>query len=552
MVKSGNRLWVGTDHGLIVRSAGSWTRYGAAQGLPSEHVLKITISNARSGWVYTDAGLARFEGESFSAFAELTANVGDSLTSILSRFLDTEDQAVLQSAAAKVREVNMLDADFQPEAGATLQVPYLIGFTNQVTAIDMDSYGRLWVGTDRGALRFARGAWTRFGYRKMTAVGGTTAQSVAEQLLGNRATPERTRNLADLIIQYNGLPADGQIADGRVFYVYRNPAAAYVYDIAHSGNRILIASAAGQLEVQSGDWARYYHGDLERSPVYAIATTDRDIYFVTDKRAVLYKKSLSEVTFMYSPWLPDFNLDLYYAFFSGATHIDGWGTIGVGLTFFSYGEIIRTDEFGRLGNSFHSFDGALSLSYGTRLSPTLTGGLTGKVIYSRLADQGAGQELGSGSATAFALDAGILYQTPWHPLTFGAAITNVGPDISYIDAQQSDPLPRNLAVGFALKVLDSPFFKGLVVADLNRELVDLGDSSNEFKQNIYNVGGELSYMGTLAGRAGYVYDEDGNIKVLTVGAGLRYENAKFDFAYIPSTGDSPLSNTLRVSLSAQF
>ena len=49
---------------------------------------------------------------------------------------------------------------------------------------------------------------------------------------------------------------------------------------------------------------------------------------------------------------------------------------------------------------FDAFDMAVSLSYGTRLSPTLAGGLTGKVIYSRIAPVGVAKELGRGVATA--------------------------------------------------------------------------------------------------------------------------------------------------------
>ncbi|GAB4318724.1 MAG: hypothetical protein Kow0074_08090 [Candidatus Zixiibacteriota bacterium] len=551
-VAANNRIWVGTDKGLLLRSSGTWKRYTTAEGLPSNRILHAALPSQRDGWVNTDAGLARFHGEFFSAFAELTANVGDSLNEMLSRFLDTRDDVVLEEAAARVRKANMMDPDFEPEAGSVVQVPYMVGFTNQITSLEVDSYGRLWVGTDRGTLRFTRNAWTRYGYREITATESTTANAVAEELLGNRATPERTSNLARLIIAYNGLNASGDIAAGRTVYVYRNPAASHVYDIESNGERVMIASAAGLLEVKSGDWSRYYHAGLERDVVHAITPSERDMWFVSDDRAVIFKKSRSEVTFMYSPWLPDFNLDLYYAFFSGATHVEGWGTLGLAVTFFSYGEIIRTDEFGRLGNSFHSFDGAFSLSYATRLSPTLSGGLTGKVIYSRLADQGAGAEIGSGSATAFAIDAGLLYQTPWRPLTLGAAISNVGPDISYIDAQQSDPLPRNLAIGFGYKLIEAPAFQWLLVGDLNRELVSLTDSDNEFSQNIYNVGTEISYLSTLAVRGGYVYDKDGDIKVFTLGLGLAYQNVQIDVAYIPSTGDSPLSNTPRYSLSARF
>lgn len=551
-VVGGTRLWVGTNKGLLARTTGEWTRFTTADGLPSDVVTAVRIPGQRDGWVMTEFGLARFDGERFSSTVAVTANVGDSISSILRRFIDTEDADRVARAAADVRRINGFDAAFEPEAGASVEIPYQVGIRGDASRLDVDPYGRLWVGTNFGILRFSQGRWTSFGYTPITLAEATTARAVAESRLGERSTPERAETLSRLIIDYNELDAAGTIAAGRTIYVYRNPAASHVHDIASSDERLFIASSAGQLEVNSGDWNRYYHADLERDQVRAIAVKDGDVWFVTDDRVVIYQKPQRELTFMHSPWLPEFNLDLYYDYLSYVTQVEGWGTVGAAVTFFSYGEIIRTTEFGAEVNSFHSFDGALSLSYGTRLSPSLAGGLTAKVIYSRLADQGAGAEIGSGSATAFALDAGLLYQTPWRRLQLGAALTNLGPDISYIDAQQSDPLPRNLAVGFAYRLLDSPFNRLTLAGDVNKELVDLGGTGSELKQIIYNVGAEYWYGSFIALRGGYIYDEDGDIKVPTLGAGLSWRQLQFDFAYIPSTRDTPLANTQRYSITGRF
>ena len=74
--------------------------------------------------------------------------------------------------------------------------------------------------------------------------------------------------------------------------------------------------------------------------------------------------------------------------------------------------------------------------------------------------------------------------------------------------------------------------------------------SQELKETVFNTGAEFMYANIFAIRAGYIYDQDGNIKNLTLGAGLTpIQNMRFDFSYIPSGSTSVLANTLRLSLS---
>ena len=91
---------------------------------------------------------------------------------------------------------------------------------------------------------------------------------------------------------------------------------------------------------------------------------------------------------------------------------------------------------------------------------------------------GAGKEKGSGTSTGLALDMGLLYKL--HPrLNLGVAVTNLGPDISYIDVSQADPLPRNLAVGFAWKLLESSYNRALITIEAIKCWVGRGDGVSE-------------------------------------------------------------------------
>ncbi len=551
-VTSGRRLWVGTNNGVYIRHSGQWSSIGANEGLPSARVLKVALADASRGWIVTDQGLHQYSDGRVVANSAITMNVGESLEQAVGRWMDSQDAVAIGRVVDEVRRINNLEAGATPDAGKVLSVPFALGLRGQITSISLDDYDRLWVGTNHGAFRYARGHWNSYGYEAITVGEATTAQAVAQSRLGSRATDERIRRLADYITGYNNLPG-GQIDAGRTIYVYRNPAGSRVNDIVSQGDRLYVATEVGQLEVDNGAWGRYYHSELDRDEVGAICAQGGDLWFITDDRVVILQRPSRELSFMYAPWLPDFNLDLYYIFPTVVTHVEGVGTIGVSVPFLSFGEIERRDELGNIGASFNSFDMAATFSYGTRLTPSLAAGISAKLIYSRLADQGAGAEIGSGAGTAFAMDLGALYQTPWKRLKLGAALTNLGPNISYIDAQQSDPLPRNLALGFAYQLFKSPFHSLVLVGDLNKEIVELGESDkSEFSQIILNGGFEYRYQSTIAIRGGYIYDDDGEIKTPTGGLGVALKNLRLDAAYIFSSKDLPLSNTIFYSLGASF
>jgi hypothetical protein len=144
--------------------------------------------------------------------------------------------------------------------------------------------------------------------------------------------------------------------------------------------------------------------------------------------------------------------------------------------------------------------------------------------------------------------------------------------VTYVDADQADPLPTNLRIGLGYRLLNDEYNRLQVAVDFSRLLVkrnedgtsdpvweavftSWGDGSG-FQKVITSLGAEYWYGSPklIALRIGYFYEDPnfGNRKFLTLGAGIRYDIYGFDFSYISPVGkdseNSPLGDTIRFSL----
>ena len=545
---SGTRIYLATDDGVKVYDGQQWSRYGTEFGLPSNVVRLVYFANARLGWAVTDAGLARFDGESFDEAAAVSTLIGQTIPDVARKFIGSDDEVRVTEAARIIREINNLDTD-EIAPGSTIRVPFRLAFEAEITVITRDAKDRLWVGTEQGLKLYDGQKWQSFGYRPYTPPEPIQLTVMAEQYLGNNAKPERVAAFAEWTARYNGLVVEEPVAAGRTIYLYSGPAGAPITSLMSLGTSVYMGTPYGFLLYDDGSWSRIYHEGLDYAEGVAVDLAGRDPCFFAPDRIVWHERAHSQASAMFVKWLPNLAPDMYYAYATLATYARGFGTIGFNAKVLSYGKVDRTESTPDVTDSFWPVDFSLGLSYGTRLSANVSAGLTAKFIYSSLSPLGAGAELGEGNATAFGLDAGLLYNTPFKRLTLGAAITNIGPDVTYIDADQSDPLPRNLAVGFAYKLIDAPFNRLTLATDLNKEVIDWSEnSSTELKQIVYNVGLEYWYADAVALRVGYIYDQDGDIKTPTVGGGLVVKGMIIDLAYIPSVReDQVMANILRVS-----
>jgi hypothetical protein len=287
-----------------------------------------------------------------------------------------------------------------------------------------------------------------------------------------------------------------------------------------------------------------------------------------------------EISLMHSKWLPQFNFsDLWYDYMAGRFYMDDLGMFGASITYMNLGENVQTDDQGNTLGTFDSFEYAITGSYATKLKQNLSIGVNLKFIQSNLtpSDLQVGAETTDGTGTSFAIDLGVLwipaYDFLHNRLSFGANLANVGPKVTYNDKAQADPLPTNLRVGLAYKILDSEFNRLTAVYDMNRMLVYReGESSdNVFKAAFYSawfkgslserirrfthaLGLEYWYGNLIALRAGYFYeDEDyGARKFATFGGGIAYSIFAVDFSYIWAKNDHPLGDTMRFSIAVKF
>jgi hypothetical protein len=548
-----NSLWAATGRGVSHYYKGTWTPYAAETGLEDAEFTAIHAQSKDYIWAAAGTRLFFFDGKAWRSDFTYTAAVNDTLSRVVRSLTGVVDKSHVDKVVADLKSKNKLESDIL-SAGTEITIPYEAAFQYPITAmIYEEDRQRLWIGTTSGLKLFEKGKFEVRGYKAFTAQTETSLRDAAMQIYGEVSAAELEDRISR-IKTYNRIEG-GSIAAGQTILAYSNSLGGEIRSLTASGDDILIGTETGMLKYSDGTYSKYYHKNLDREQAVGNFASGGDMWFATPQKAVVYAGAESEIVLMHANYAPELAPDLYYEYIAYVRHLsDDWGTVGISATFLSYGAIPRTREgSSEVVDTFHAFDGALSLSWGTRVSPSLSFGMSTKVIYSRLTDQGTGAELGKGTATVFAVDAGILYRTPFPRLTLGAAVTNLGPNIVYIDAAQSDPLPRNLAFGVAYDLFKNRYNKMTLVGEINKRITDLNDGfSEELKEAIQSVGFEYWYGSFIALRGGYKNDDAGAIDYFTVGAGLQYKNIRFDFAYIPSSETVPLANTLRISMTGRL
>ncbi len=465
----------------------------------------------------------------------------------------------------------------EDSTGEVIRIPLTAGIDFNVLDMEVDGNGDVWIGTDYGTIVFTGRRWIRWGYKTHTISEDIALFDLALKQRNIRGDSTRAEKLAKNMKVVNKLDAD-TVRTGATIKILGDSRGNRINDILIRGDRIIFATVEGTIFLQERIfWDRFNVRDLGSKNTYMVARKDRDTWFVSRDKIEIHASGRQEVTAMHVNWLKQLADDMYYEFLGYTQNVEGWGTVGGNITFLTFGELIHTGEAGEELGTFSAFDVALTLSFGTPLTSTLSGGISAKVIYSNLSQEfGAGKEKGEGTSTGLALDIGLLYKIDPR-LSVGMALTNIGPDIAYIDVEQADPLPRNLAIGLAWKMIKSEYNEITFTVEANKSLAErdktiieeskevaanpqgklkgllmnpftVGGWSRAFKGVIINSGMEYRYSSFFFLRGGYIHDEEGDIKTPTLGVGLSYSLFRFDFAYIPSTKDLPLANTMRFAL----
>ena len=339
----------------------------------------------------------------------------------------------------------------------------------------------------------------------------------------------------------------------------------------------------------------------------AVSSDANSMYYNASK--LVFNEQDVGLAVTYTPWLRNLGLDdVYMAYLSGYKQVDNFSAIGIGLRFFSLGEIAFTDDNGDGLGQGKPREMELALAYARKLGSNFSAGLTGKYIRSSLA---TGQSVGGVEivpATAFAADISMNWfkegnmvagGSKWN---FGLALTNIGSKVSYTGNSLKDFIPANLGIGTALELNFDEFNSITLAMDFNKlltpspvsaitkdadgmeipnpdystdgdEIADFrqkslfegifgsfsdaqGGFSEELREINYSLGVEYWYDKQFAVRAGYYFENPlkGDRQFLTVGVGIKYNVFGIDLSYLTPTNNrrNPLDNTLRFSLIFDF
>lgn len=261
-------------------------------------------------------------------------------------------------------------------------------------------------------------------------------------------------------------------------------------------------------------------------------------------------KSGTSIALNHSQWL----LEMDHNAFAITHSLSDIGVIGVGLIHVGMGDIIADRDVAptpeleprqadkATGSTFSFYDMAVNVSFARQFSDKLSLGASLKLIREKIDDQ---------DANSIAADVGVTYNVGWRGLVFGAAMTNLGGDLTYY--QSGAPIPLTFSIGASVNLAEQE--NSVVVAMLDA-------TKRQDSEQLYFGGMEWSILDQFQIRGGYKigfsgskddFDVATTDEGLSFGGGVNFDwggsNLQLDYAF---TEFNLLDNTHRFSLSLNF
>ena len=255
----------------------------------------------------------------------------------------------------------------------------------------------------------------------------------------------------------------------------------------------------------------------------------------------------TQIAATHMPWLQTTDIDdMFYEYLGFNKYFDGIGNLNAHLLLLNAGSQEQTDEHGDWLDNFTVFDFAAAVGYSYEVIPEALGvGANFKVFYSYLGPGTGGTDESKGDALGFGFDIGAKYKNIGIKGLDGSfVIQNIGPDVTYQDPSQADNMPITIRLGAAYTILDSPANKLLVSGEASKVLTEhkplwqrFITGWGSFRDTIFGVGAEYTYLNLISLRGGYFIDDYGAIVGPSFGAGIQYAVSKhykinFDFGMI--------------------
>jgi len=222
-------------------------------------------------------------------------------------------------------------------------------------------------------------------------------------------------------------------------------------------------------------------------------------------------------------------------------------TAGISINILNIGDQQVVDENNIQIGTIFPRDVVFAASFASRFAKRLAAGVNYKLIQLRVDCSGICSTVGTEVQSSRAVDLGAQYQVEVKaPLTFGAAIRNLGGKLNSRETNQRNPLPTQVEIGamYRLKFIDRH------VKDTELRASGSFVDTRSFGGNSVRFGTDVMYQGKVHLRAGYVgHDRRGDASA-ALGFGLQSGGLVFDlartFGGIPAdNGQAPVYVSLR-------
>lgn len=243
----------------------------------------------------------------------------------------------------------------------------------------------------------------------------------------------------------------------------------------------------------------------------ALSPSSSSLFWNTSMLA--FSKEKSEISVSYSPWLRNLAADINLSHLAGYYKINERNSIGASLRFFSFGEIVFTDEQGDDIMAHTPSEFEILAGYAFRLNENFSLGLNGKFIYSNLtagiivsgAESTAGLA-GAADVSFSYFNDDIRYGRMPGALAFGLTLNNIGNKVSYTIENDRDFLPANLKLGTALTFNFDSYNSLTWATDISKMLVPTPPIRNS---NGEIMSGKDPEVGVVMGMIQSFYDAPG-------------------------------------------
>ncbi len=324
-----------------------------------------------------------------------------------------------------------------------------------------------------------------------------------------------------------------------------------------------------------------------------VATTADIFSLQWNPAKTVFNEANKSIALSYTPYLESVVTDIALLNASYFKKINERAAFGLGMRYFSLGEIELRQFASDPGTLAKPNDLAIEGSYSLKLSPKFSMGVSGRLIRSNLKiPQSTNQD--SKAASTFAVDVSAFYMgdlifkdsydARWR---WGINISNLGPKISYDTTGEELFIPTNIKLGLGYDMVYSEDSVLSFTGELNKLMVptpkdfnedgeidaedfsvyqnieyfegalgSFSDAPDGFKEELKEVAWALSmeyvYAKKFAIRTGYFSEnlEKGSKRFFSMGAGFVLQAFTLDLSYLVSNAPviNPLENTLRFSV----